>query len=312
MNKHKLAKAAKIVLVISLAFLMLYGISTPTFASMGSTGGGGGGGSAGGSGSSGGSYSGNGHFDWKEIVICFGMGIALQLLWWLCWKIVAILVDIKYRSHFFFTTFKYGRILLCQPPERSDFDSAFRQLKRQRKIKTPKRSKVSPQDLEALKETYIQAQFLYSQLIRRKLVNHFASLRPLKKYLDKHFFYKTMVKEIKLKCRSHEVDDTVIDTVEIEKIAQFGGVYVTKIKAKGQDKEIQFNHDFDASFSRSEWSDYVVFGKTRSGKMKIISLMYGEHAHLNGKDFNHDSSLDKNNEYQEQHYRTLSKKKTNK
>lgn len=35
------------------------------------------------------------------------------------------------------------------------------------------------------------------------------------------------------------------------------------------------------------------FGKNKHGQYKIINLIYGEHFHLNGKDFNHQAGLSK-------------------
>lgn len=63
------------------------------------------------------------------------------------------------------------------------------------------------------------------------------------------------------------------------------------INWKGQDKEVQFNKDFSDSFTRTEWSDYVLFGKTPTGQIKIVNLIYGEHFHLNGVDFNHQQGI---------------------
>ena len=62
---------------------------------------------------------------------------------------------------------------------------------------------------DSFTETYVQAQYLYSQLLREKYVNRHHSLHLLRKYLDK-YFYEAMVKEIKLKISQGTIDDTVV------------------------------------------------------------------------------------------------------
>lgn len=138
---------------------------------------------------------------------------------------------------------------------------------------------------EAL-DVYSQAQYLYSQLLEKRYTNHNYPLNDLKKYLDDRF-YQTMVKEIKLKIKHGEVDDTIVSQADVAWYAELDNhLFVTLINCKGQDKEVQFNHNFENSFSRTQWSDYVIFGKTKTGKIKIINLIYGEHFHLNGIDYN--------------------------
>ena len=144
-------------------------------------------------------------------------------------------------------------------------------------------------------EVYIKAQYLYSQDLRERYVNKYYSLRNLLEYLDS-FYYRVMKREIKLKVSKSTIDDTIVSKASIVSIAKLDdNIWITRIDAVGKDKEVQFNKDFNDSFTRSKWSDYVIFGRDRKGKIKIINLVYGEHFHLDGKDFNEQKSLGKGN-----------------
>lgn len=312
-------KKYKKLILLSMGLLCLivcFSFAVPAFASMGSTGGGGGGSIGGGASFSSSSSSNESLLDillvfFFSLLIGVGLAILFVIFMMLYFATTDRLKDIyvhyQYSSDWLRRKeYNHMATLLYQPPNRNQFDQAFKGLKELGFLKEVGKDIEDQGQWEGLKETYIQAQFLYSQLIRRKLVNKYADISSLKKYLDKHYFYKTMVKEIKLKSNWSEVDDTVVNKVEIVQIAQFGGIYVTKIKAWGQDKEIQYNEDFDSSFSRSEWSDYVIFGKNRKSQIKILNLMYGEHAHLNGNDFNNDASLDPDSKYYEKNHNELS------
>ncbi|MBB1100156.1 hypothetical protein H5R88_08690 [Limosilactobacillus sp. WF-MT5-A] len=146
----------------------------------------------------------------------------------------------------------------------------------------------------------MQAQYLYSQDLREKYVNKHYHLSNLRQYLDTSY-YHVMKNEIELKIKEATIDDTVVARADIIKVVQISeNIWLTRINATGQDKEVQFNKDFNDSFTRSKWSDYVLFGKDRHGRIKIINLIYGEHFHLNGKDFNNEKTLGKG-KYQEKH-----------
>lgn len=147
-------------------------------------------------------------------------------------------------------------------------------------------------------EVYIRAQYLYSQAAREKYVNPNYSLRNLLEYLDPNY-YHAMKAEINLKVNEATIDDTVVSRADIVEIAKLGkNIWLTRVDAKGKDREVQFDKNFEDSFTRSKWSDYVIFGKDRKGRVRIINLIYGEHFHLNGKDFNHQKSLG-NGDYRE-------------
>lgn len=337
MNKNKF----KLILglattVISFALWIYFGV--PTFASMGSTGGGGEN-----SGSTGGGYSGGGGSDFSSdssspftgnlwgdlkgllgaLLLIAAYGLAIFIIQYLYkaskGKLKDLYISYTYHSNLFHRKDLKGMLhLLDQPPRRKYFDRGFSRLRKAGLLKKVDKNPEVQKELEGLKEVYIHSQYLYSQLIRERLVNKHADIRSLKRYLDKHFFYKTMVKEINLKSSNSEVDDTVVNKVVILKFAQVGDLYLTQLKAYGQDKEIQYDENYDSSFERSEWSDYVIFGKDRRGQIKIVTLMYGEHAHLNGQNFNNNSSLDENSKFiqknyhdntSEAHYRELNKGK---
>lgn len=314
MNKTKLKKAIRIALPFLVAFLILCGVPAPAFASMGSTGGGstgGGGGSDYTSDSSGGGFEIHSVNDPWTAIIGFVIMIVFIVAFVMLMSFVsdlycALRIWYKYNSKFLFDQ-KYKRLtdIFDYPARRIFFDSAFSLIKSYKDLKTIPEDNASQKEWQKLADVYIQSQFTYSQLIRERLVNKHASVKFLKQYLD-WLFYRTMVREINLKVDSKTVDDTVVDEAKVVQVFKYGDLYITKIKAKGKDKEIQFNHDFDSSFTRSEWCDYIIYGKERNtGKIKIINLMYGEHAHLNGEDFNSDSSLDKNSKFEERHYDDL-------
>ena len=157
--------------------------------------------------------------------------------------------------------------------------------------------KLSSDNIDTLDKSfidiYIRAQYLYSQLLREKYVNKNYKLDSLKQYLDDSY-YKTMVREIKFKVSQGTIDETVVDEAKISKYAKLDkNLILVKLDVRGQDKEIQFNKDFEDSFSRNKWSDYVIFGKNTDDQYKILALVYGEHFHLNGTDFNHQEGLNK-------------------
>lgn len=315
-------KILKLLGTIFCVFSLVIAIpSVPAFASMGSSGGGhaGGGGSAGGGGNFGRGYNAGGggydggsgsshgslHFKNKAdeiryvilctlFVIAFWDGLAGHPI---KAYIISKKLKNKYNSNFMthcsvFELSARGR-LFKQNQTISEFkknlsDSGFR---------------LHPADLahthpEAL-DVYSQAQYLYSQLLEKRYTNCSYPLSDLKKYLDDGF-YKTMVKEIKLKIRQGEVDDTIVSQADVAWYTTLDDcLFVTLINCKGQDKEVQFNRNFENSFSRTQWSDYVIFGKTKTGKIKIINLIYGEHFHLNGTDYNKESEI--SGPYQEKH-----------
>ena len=272
--------------------------SQPAFASMGSTGGGHStGGSSGGGGTS---YTSSDSSDSSNSSIggiLGGCGI-LVLIFFSSYIIVAlsdfmlkIRLYFEYGSNYLIQNSGDNNYKLFYPNQRLD---KYQRLLRRLNIKLIKPN--PKEDFTAYKEVYIQAQFLYSQLLREKYVNSNYQVKSLKQYLDRNY-YKAMVKEIELKRNSGTVDETVVDYVIFEEVAHLDkSLLLAKLTVLGKDKEIQFNQDFDTSFSRNKWTDYVIFGLEDNRNPKIINLVYGEHFHLNGKDFNDYQS---GNEYTE-------------
>ena len=296
-------KKVKIFVLICILFLGISITTTnthfsqPAFASMGSTGGGHStGGSSGGGGHS---YTSSDSSDSSNSSIGGILGCGILVLIFLSSYIIVALSDFMLKIRLYF---EYGSNYLIQnsgdnnyklfyPNQRLD---KYQRLLRRLNIKLIKPN--PKEDFTAYKEVYIQAQFLYSQLLREKYVNSSYQVKSLKQYLDRNY-YKAMVKEIELKRNSGTVDETVVDYVIFEEVAHLDkSLLLAKLTVLGKDKEIQFNQDFDTSFSRNKWTDYVIFGLEDNRNPKIINLVYGEHFHLNGKDFNDYQS---GNEYTE-------------
>lgn len=297
-------KKVKIFILVCLLFLGISvtttntNFSQPAFASMGSTGGGH---STGGSSGGGTNYTSSDSSDDSNNSSIGGIvgGFAILVLIFFSSYIIAALFDFifkvrlrfEYDSNYLIKNSGDNNYKLFYPNQ--GFDKYQKLLHRLHiKFTNPD----PKDDFTAYKEVYIQAQFLYSQLLREKYVNSKYQVKSLKQYLDRNY-YKAMVKEIELKRNAGTVDETVIDSVIFEEVAHLDkSLLLAKLTVLGKDKEIQFNQDFDASFSRNKWTDYVLFGLEDNRNPKIINLVYGEHFHLNGEDFNDYQS---GNEYTE-------------
>lgn len=159
----------------------------------------------------------------------------------------------------------------------------FRQVLRKFKLSLTKQDESKEDDLT---ETYSKAQYLYGQLIRQYISgNH--DTRALREYLAPEF-YNNMVSEIKRKADSQTIDDVVIDKAEITRSCHTGDFIIVELHVTGKDNEAQANANFDSSFKRQAWTDYVIF-EQYGDKYKIANIVYGEHFHLNGKDYNNQS-----------------------
>ena len=260
----------------------------PTLASMGSTGGG----STGG-GSTGGDYSGGSSTsDSDSDSDLFTVLIVIILI--VIYMGGSVIVSrIHFKLHFGYKyrswNLKYNSILTTENLSLNDLEKSMRA--KEIELKSVQNNATYTE----FSEVYIKAQYLYSQDLREKYVNKHYSLRNLLEYLDS-FYYRVMKREIKLKVSKSTIDDTIVSKASIVSIAKLDdNIWITRIDAVGKDKEVQFNKDFNDSFTRSKWSDYVIFGRDRKGKIKIINLVYGEHFHLDGKDFNEQKSLGKGN-----------------
>lgn len=320
-------------LALLLIIFLLGNFSTPTFASMGSTGGGhssgstmGGGGDIGGSfhsSSYSGSDSGNGfdifspmlpyHTHYMivpNLILNIIIGLVIASIYYIVlrrttnlnrkWTIIigliggfgipeialfllCIIPDIINSMNLITPIKSQHDLLLQQNPSSSDFE---RHLKLDMHIGAPKENN------DIMQDNYAKAQYLYGNLIRQYVAgNH--NLSSLKEYLAGPF-YRNMVKEIKLKASQQTIDDVIVNKTVINRWAKYDDLTLLQITAYGNDSENQANSNFDSSFSRKTWTDYVVFNQD----LKIVNLIYGEHFHLNGQDFNHDPGLSKD-KYQE-------------
>ena len=135
------------------------------------------------------------------------------------------------------------------------------------------------------KATYINAQELYSSLIRKYIAGQHSTL-ALKQYLV-YRYYKAMHDEIINKAEQQTVDDVEISKIVIDSYAEYGHLVICKFKVTGNDNEAQINANFDSSFKRQNWVDYVIF----DSHGKIVNIIYGGHFHLNGIDYNHQADL---------------------
>ncbi|MBB1069671.1 hypothetical protein H5S40_05845 [Limosilactobacillus sp. RRLNB_1_1] len=148
--------------------------------------------------------------------------------------------------------------------------------------------------VQNLIDTYAKAQFTYGQSIRRCFTGNHDYLNILKQQLG-YTFLKTMQVEIKNKAAEGIIDDVMVNRGKMLAAKQVStNVIIAKVQAFGLDNEVNVLSQFNSSFKRQQWTDYVVFGReAENGKWKIYNIVYGAHFHLNGKDYNKQSSLDK-------------------
>lgn len=304
-------------LAILLIIFLLGNFSTPTFASMGSTGGGHfSGGHMGGGGSIGGSFnssSSTGNPLIFNIIIGLIMAIicytvlrrtTLRRKWIIMLGLIGGFIILSLIGGFRIINIALFLCILpdmikginSSTPAKSQHDLLLQQnqstidfgrhLKLEMHLGAPK------ENSDIMQDNYAKAQYLYGNLIRQYVAgNH--NLTSLKEYLAEPF-YSNMVKEIKLKASQQTIDDVIVNKTVINRWAKCDDLTLIQITADGNDSENQANSNFDSSFSRKTWTDYVVFDQD----LKIVNLIYGEHFHLNGQDFNHDPGLSKD-KYQE-------------
>lgn len=170
-------------------------------------------------------------------------------------------------------------------------------------VKPNKATYIDEQLNQELLNTYNQAEYLYGDLIRKRIANKGTHFTELRQYLANNF-YQTMTTEMRLKASEGEADNTVIDKAEIVELTETKvdgkKVIIAKIHAIGRDDEVQYNHDFDDSYKQTAWTDFVIFDTTFKPH-KIDNIIYGGHFHLNGQDFNNQETLD--GDYEEHDYR---------
>lgn len=239
----------------------------PGFASMGSTGGGGGGGSSsGGSGGSGGN----------------SIGYLVAVTGWMLYDGLNRILDIRRVRE---DLNEIGcpnrdRWILTPNMTIADFELRYNKLSG---IK-------SEPDEEAMINLYARAQFAYGDAIRRHYAGQENYMSDLDGYLG-HTFLSTMKDEIELKAKKGIIDDVIVSHGKIEDYKFITpDILLAKVHARGTDREVNSEEDFDASYERQEWEDYVVFGRC-FGTWRIYNLVYGDHFHLDGKNFNDQASL---------------------
>lgn len=130
-------------------------------------------------------------------------------------------------------------------------------------------------------DNYVNAQDLYEDLLKQSLNHPFVNKRPLLKYLG-FTYYRAMCKEICLKKRKHTYDDIRIEHIKLGSWMIHHGYCVAQLYVYGKDKEHQANYNDRVSFERDNWIDCVVYDKN----YKIVNIIYGDHFHLDGTDFN--------------------------
>lgn len=144
-----------------------------------------------------------------------------------------------------------------------------------------------------LGHTYAEAQFYYSASIRNTLAGNGSYRTVLRSLLDRRYLV-AMDYEINKKARHGIVDDVVINHYQMKKWQYLDNakrLLAVQIIAYGHDDEVAYTDNFDDSFKREKWSDYVIFRRMHDGHWKIANIIYGEYFHLDGQDLNHQKGL---------------------
>lgn len=254
----------------------------PGFASMGSTGGGGGGGSSSGGSSSGG--SGNSGFDLSMtagFLVGGFLGSTLSMIYHWIIPVDHNNVDVQDLRN-------YSGLLTPNLTLET-----FNQLVDQYGLNLEYKGSSVVACGQSLVELYAKAQFNYGDGIRRLISGQYKTFDSELKPLLGNIFYKTMRKEMYMKATAGSLDDVVVSSGHVNEAYKLSdNMFLAKIDVTGFDREVSLDHDFDSTFERQKWSDWVLFGrKDNISSWKIINLIYGEHFHLNGHDFNHQRGL---------------------
>lgn len=255
--------------------------NTPVYARMGSTGGGGGGGFS----SSGGGFSDDS--DGGDVIAYF-VYLLVNILMKLLDRYPILIVPTTIVGFIFYYLYtKYigqsdrdpDSALLAQNMTIARFEHLLGRLHLYMALTDPEK------DYSSYIGAYADAEYLYGQLIRQYITgNHDTS--SLRRYLGSKF-YNNMVREIRLKARHQTADDVIVSHAAVREICYYENYIILKIEAYGIDNEYQINAGFKSSFKQEHWADYVIFDDS----FKIVNIVYGEHFHLNGIDFNHQEGL---------------------
>lgn len=268
-------------------------IATPTFASMGHSGGGGhistgGGGHISSHSSSGGSGSPMSLFVSLIFVIIV---IFISSPFWQAWLSLNGIKEFN----------EIGQTKKPAVDQMYDFSqnmeiSQFQaQLKKEAQQVWPKSMSKVPDDLlNTFGQIYASAQFAYGAEIRKVIAGNQIDKQLLAKYMYPRFL-ANMCKEIKADADKKSADDIVVSFTHISEVWQLtkdhdDSFYIVKITAYGTDNEYNTN-SLGSTFKRQTWTDYVIFAKNKANEWKIDNLCYGEHFHLAGEDFNQQATL---------------------
>lgn len=285
-KKHRLWLTMAIALIVIL-------IATPTFASMGHSGGGGhistgGGGHISSHSSSGGSGSPMSLFVSLIFVIIV---IFISSPFWQAWLSLNGIKEFN----------EIGQTKKPAVDQMYDFSqnmeiSQFQaQLKKEAQQVWPKSMSKVPDDLlNTFGQIYASAQFAYGAEIRKVIAGNQIDKQLLAKYMYPRFL-ANMCKEIKADADKKSADDIVVSFTHISEVWQLtkdhdDSFYIVKITAYGTDNEYNTN-SLGSTFKRQTWTDYVIFAKNKANEWKIDNLCYGEHFHLAGEDFNQQATL---------------------
>lgn len=284
MKRVNLFKRWKIALVTIITKLLTFHAA---FASMGSTGGGGSSSSGGGSSSSGSSIISSGHSGSGDSFRAFLFVLFFCGLYVLSF-VSKMSVRLYRRTRNIAEVNGLASWMLIPNMKIKDFKQGLKRAK----IRL-ENDAVDDQLAQILVETYAWAQFVYGQSIRRCFADSSNYLDQLKSQLGR-VFLSTMHDEIIAKASNGIIDDVLVShgrVVSAQKISP--DLIIAKVQVSGIDSEVNVISDFNSSFKRQQWTDYVVFGRKQgSVQWRIYNIVYGAHFHLNGEDFNHQQSLD--------------------
>lgn len=284
MKRVNLFKRWKIALVTIITKLLTFHAAS---ASMGSTGGGGSSSSGGGSSSSGSSIISSGHSGSGDSFRAFLFVLFFCGLYVLSF-VSKMSVRLYRRTRDIAEVNGLASWMLIPNMKIKDFKQGLKRAK----IRL-ENDAVDDQLAQILVETYAWAQFVYGQSIRRCFADSSNYLDQLKSQLGR-VFLSTMHDEIIAKASNGIIDDVLVShgrVVSAQKISP--DLIIAKVQVSGIDSEVNVISDFNSSFKRQQWTDYVVFGRKQgSVQWRIYNIVYGAHFHLNGEDFNHQQSLD--------------------
>ena len=285
-KKHRLWLTIAIALIVIL-------IATPTFASMGHSGGGGhisggGGGHISSHGSSGGSGSPMSTLIGGVVFIFVITVFSPRLQAWLSSNGIKEFNEIGQAK-------KPAVDQMYSFNQNMEIPQFQARLKQEAQQVWPKSMSKVPDDLlNTFGQIYASAQFAYGAEIRKAIAGNQIDKQLLSKYMYPRFL-ANMCKEIKADADKQSADDIVVSFTHISEVWQLtkdtnDSFYIVKITAYGTDNEYN-TQSLGSTFKRQTWTDYVIFAKNKANEWKIDNLCYGKHFHLADEDFNQQATL---------------------